>query len=71
MEELPGESRGKCTGCLRVMGTDRRGIRDGKAGSAAPAVLQEISEDDRKIDIQNIEWIFNRRTQDGLQKIRP
>ena len=53
------------------MGTDRRGIRDGKAGSAAPAVLQEISEDDRKIDIQNIEWIFNRRTQDGLQKIRP
>ena len=52
MEELPGESRGKCTGCLRGMGTDRRGIRDGKAGPAAPAVFQEISEDDRKIDIQ-------------------
>ena len=34
------------------MGTDRRGIRDGKAGPAAPAVFQEISEDDRNIDIQ-------------------
>jgi len=56
MEELPGESRGKCTGCLRVMGTDRRGIRDGKAGPAAPAVFQEISEDDRKIDIQEYRY---------------